>query len=227
MQLPRTSPRRIGVGAGLAGGLLALALATGVGPAPALSGTSSARGDDDSTTSSTATTSTTVAASAGAPAAVGTRVVDAAGAGTVTVTEAAGRLSLVSATPTAGWTVEVEQSAGPEVEVDFRRGAQRVQVNVELEDGAVRERVRFRDDATGTDVRFENGTIVGFESDDGGGVSGSDDSGDDATDDHGGVSGSDDGGDDATDDHGGDDGGGGSGRGGADDPPGDDHGTDD
>ena len=116
-------------------------------------------------------------------------------------------------------------------------GAQRVQVNVELEDGAVRERVRFRDDATGTDVRFENGTIVSFETDDdGSGVSGSDDSGHDATDDHGGVSGSDDSGHDATDDHGGDRSSDDpaatitaaeSGRGGADDPPGDDHGTDD
>ena len=75
-------------------------------------------------------------------------------------------------------------------------GAQRAQVNVELEDGAVRDRVRFRDDVSGTDVRFENGAIVRFETDD------------PADGGHGAGSG------------------GGSGRGGADDPPGDDHGTD-
>ncbi len=196
MQLPRTSTRRVGLAAGLAGGILGLAVVTGLGPVPALSSPSSGGGDDGpTTTSTTATTSTTVGTLPAGPAvASGTRVVDAAGAGTVTVAEAGGQLSLVSATPAEGWSVEVEQSAGREIEVDFRMGAQRAQVNVELEDGAVRDRVRFRDEASGTDVRFENGAIVRFETDDpaGGG--------------HGAGSG------------------GGSGRGGADDPPGDDHG---
>jgi hypothetical protein len=141
------------------------------------------------------------------------------------------QLTLVSATPNAGWTVEVEQAAGAEVEVDFRQGAQRVQVNVEVEDGAIRERVRFRDEAAGTDVRIENGVIVRAEGlgdmtgDDnrGPGSAGEvndDDGADDVGDDHGAN--------DVGDDHGGSSGSSGSdssgsGRGGADDPAGDDH----
>ncbi len=74
--------------------------------------------------------------------------------------ESGGQLSLVSAMPAPGWAVEVEQAAGREVEVDFRLGNPRVQVNVEFEDGAVRERIRFRDDDAGTDVRIENGVVV-------------------------------------------------------------------
>jgi hypothetical protein len=65
-----------------------------------------------------------------------------------------------SAVPARGWRVEVEQAAGVEIEVDFRQGTRRVQVNLELEDGAVRERVRIRDEADGTDIRLENGVVV-------------------------------------------------------------------
>src|SRR5262245_36885955 len=153
MQLPRTNTSRFGLGAGLAGGALALVLVTGLGPAPALSSISSNRQQDDSSTSTTAPTSTSSSTSSTATTAttarpaLGTRVVDAGGAGTVTVSDDGAQLSVVSAVPSMGWSVEVERSAGREVEVDFRRGTQRVQVNVELEDGAVRERVRFRDDA--------------------------------------------------------------------------------
>ena len=88
------------------------------------------------------------------------RSIDAGGAGTVIVAVEGGSLRLVAATPSPGWRVEVEQAAGREVEVDFRSGTKRVQVNVEIEDGQVRERVRVRDDADGTDVRSENGTVV-------------------------------------------------------------------
>ena len=70
------------------------------------------------------------------------------------------QLTLVSAVPARGWRVEVEQAAGVEIEVDFRQGTRRVQVNLELEDGAVRERVRIRDEADGTDIRLENGVVV-------------------------------------------------------------------
>jgi hypothetical protein len=253
MQLPRLTSR-LGIASGCVGGTLALAFVTGVGPAPALSSAfqdgSSSSTSSTSSTSTTATTPTTV----GAPAqGAGSRTIDAAGAGTVSVSASGGSLNLASAVPTAGWRVEVEQAAGREIEVDFRRGTQRVQVNVEFEDGAVSERVRFRDDATGTDIRTENGVVVraegpGVTADRGGatgtsgsGTSGSgtsgrtDDSGHDVGDDHGGDSGSsgsgsggsDDSGHDVGDDHGGDSGSGGSGRGGADDPPGDDHGGDD
>jgi hypothetical protein len=82
-----------------------------------------------------------------------------------------------------------------------------VQVNLELEDGAVRERIRVRNEADGTDVRFENGALVRAEPDDRTDDRGLDDRADDrGVDDHGGNSGP------------------GAGGHGADDPAGDDHG---
>ena len=145
----------------LAGGLV---LTTGAGPAPSLLAAASPSEDSASTsTSTTATTGTTATAVANARAGAGSRTVDAAGAGTVTFTQSGGRLSLVSAVPSKGWTVEVEQAGGVEIEVDFREGTRRVQVNLEIEDGAVRERVRVRDDADGTEIRLENGEVVRFD----------------------------------------------------------------
>jgi hypothetical protein len=38
-----------------------------------------------------------------------------------------------------------------------------VQVNLEIEDGGVRERVRIRDEADGTEIRLENGEVVRFD----------------------------------------------------------------
>jgi len=233
MQLPRLSSR-LGIATGLVGGTLALAFVTGVGPAPALS-SAFQQDDSSSSTSSTSSTSTTptTPTTAGAPAqgAAG-RTIDAAGAGTVRVSASGGRLSLVSAMPTSGWRVEVEQAAGREIEVDFRRGTQRVQVNVEFEDGAVRERVRFRDDANGTDIRTENGVVVRAEgpgiTDDRGGDTGSSGSGTSGsgTSNSGPGGGTDDSGHDVGDDHGGDSGNSGPGGGGTDDSGhdvGDDH----
>ena len=137
------------------------------------SATTGAPSDDSSTsaTSSTVndgTTSTTNATLAPAPTnpTGAVRAIDAAGAGTVLVAVEGSSLRLVAATPSAGWRVEVEQATGREVEVDFRSGTKRVQVNVELEDGQVRERVRVRDDADGTDVRTENGTVRDDSNDD-------------------------------------------------------------
>jgi hypothetical protein len=227
MQLSPTKIR-VGLASGLVAGALGLAVFTGLGPAPALSSVAEhgdddggRRGDDDGTTGTTDTT----AGSTAAPVAAGSRTFDAAGAGTVTVNVSGAQLSLVSAVPNSGWQVEVEQAAGREVELDFRLGSQRVQVNVELEDGAVRERVRFRDEATGTDILIENGMVVeaeGVESQagqSGSGTSGRRGDDDGVDDDDSGGHGSDDGSDD---DHGGS-----RGRGGADDGPGDDHGGDD
>lgn len=224
MQLSPTKIR-VGLASGLVAGALGLAVFGGLGPAPALSGVAS-HGDDDGDRSGT--TGTTVGTTVATPAAAasGSRVIDAAGAGTVTVDHTGDRLSLVSAVPATGWRVEVEQPAGREIELDFRRGGQRVQVNLEIEDGAVRERLRVRDDDAGTDLRIENGAVVRAEGfgdqsipapSTGSGTSGSGSSGpsgDDSGrgDDHGGL---------------GDDHGGGSGRGGGDDDPGDDHGGDD
>lgn len=232
------SKTRIGVAAGIVAG--SAALIAGLGPAQSLLPIASARGADDNPTSTTfddhgVDAPTTTAPGAGAPSAPGTtRVVQAAGAGSVTVAVSANRLDVLAATPAPGWRVEVEVASGREVEVDFRRGGDRVQVNLEIEDGAVRERIRIRDDA-GTDVRIENGVVVRAEEpgedrvDDNPGVDNSgpgsvkpnssvnsgdavDSSGPSGVDDHGGH-----GADDAAgvDDHGGH---------GADDPVTDDHG---
>ena len=119
-------------------------------------GTSSTADDGSTSTTSTTFDDTSTTVDDGAPA-DDIRSLDAAGAGTVVYAVEGGTLRLVTATPTAGWRVEVEQGAGREVELDFRSGTRRVQVNLELEDGQVRERVRFRDDADGTDIRTEDG----------------------------------------------------------------------
>jgi hypothetical protein len=165
---------------------------------------------DDNSTSSTvddnSTTSTTAGGGNGNVAPDDVRSLDAAGAGTVVYAIEGGNLRLVTATPAGGWAVEVEQGSGREIELDFRSGSQRVQVNVELEDGQVRERVRFRDDADDTDIRTEDGVVrddnsgSGHGGDDDNSGSGSDDSGHDDDDDHSGSG------------HGGDDDSSGSGR---------------
>jgi len=240
MKLPGTKGR-LGLAAGMVGGSVGVALISGFGPAPALSSIGSSHDDTTTTTAVPASVPASTASDASE-----TRAIDAAGAGTVVVAREGNQLTLLSATPNAGWAVEVEQDAGAEIEVDFRRDGQRVQVNVEVEDGAIRERVRFRDEVAGTEVRIENGVVVetkGFDDDmaddnsgpgsanSGPGNAGEvgDDHGHDAVDDHGG--------DTVTDDHGGSSGSdssgsgsdssgsgsGGSGRGGADDPAGDDH----
>jgi hypothetical protein len=147
--------------AGLVGGGIGLALVTGLGPAPSLLAAASG-GDSDGSSASTSPTTQTTATQANAGAATsGDRVVDAVGAGTVTFRRSGTQLTLVSAVPARGWRVEVEQAAGVEIEVDFRQGTRRVQVNLELEDGGVRERVRVRDEADGTDIRLENGVVIG------------------------------------------------------------------
>jgi hypothetical protein len=151
-----TSPRGVSKLAAVVGGGIGLALVTGVGPAPSLL---SAAASDDSTGGST-TTTTSLMSTTETPSPSGGQVVEGAGAGTVTFTRSSAGLSLVSAVPASGWRVEVEQAAGDEIEVDFRQGSRRVQVNLELEDGAVRERVRIRDQADGSEIRLENGTVV-------------------------------------------------------------------
>jgi hypothetical protein len=226
MNLPN-SPRRMGTVAGLVGGGIGLALVTGLGPAPSL--LAAASGGDSgggSSTSTSPTTETTAAQLSASAATSGDGVVDAAGAGTVTFRRSGTQLTLVSAVPARGWRVEVEQAAGVEIEVDFRQGTRRVQVNLELEDGAVRDRVRIRDEADGTDIRLENGVVVRTEPvnrvDDRGADGGDDRRGDDRVADDNSNSGPGSGGGHAVED--GSNRGPGAGGHGADDPPGDDHG---
>jgi hypothetical protein len=161
MKLTPNSRRRTVIAGLLASGLV---LTTGAGPAPSLLAAASPSDDRASTSASTtATAETTATAVINARAGTDGRTVDAAGAGTVTFTQSGGRLSLVSAVPSTGWTVEVERAGGVEIEVDFRKGTRRVQVNLEIEDGGVRERVRIRDEADGTEIRLENGEVVRFD----------------------------------------------------------------
>jgi hypothetical protein len=76
----------------------------------------------------------------------GTQTLAAGAAGFVTVTrDASGVLRVVAVAPAAGWVFEIEPGDEiGEAEVDFRNGVSRVQFNAELEDGAVRVRVRTR-----------------------------------------------------------------------------------
>jgi hypothetical protein len=217
------SPRRMRRVAGLVGGGIGLALVTGLGPAPSLLAAASGGDSDGGSTTSTSPTTETTAAQANAGAATSSdQVVDAAGAGTVTFRRSGTQLTLVSAVPARGWRVEVEQAAGVEIEVDFRQGTRRVQVNLELEDGAVRERVRIRDQADGTDIRLENGVVVRTEPGNRLDDRGDDRRGDDRVVDDNGNSGPGSGGDHASEDN--SNRGPGAGGHGADDPPGDDHG---
>lgn len=152
-------------------------------------------------------------ASPAAPQSDGTDVrgFDAAGAGTVTYAVEGPQLTLVSATPAAGWVVEIERASGVELDLDFRAGARRVQVDVEFEDGGIRERVRLRDDALGTETETVNGTATGDDRDDddrsgpGDGSDVEDRSGPSGTSGTSGDDGADDEGHDVGDDHGGDD----------------------
>jgi len=73
-------------------------------------------------------------------------------AGQVTISRSGDALSIVNVTPNGGWTFEVEQSSGRELEVKFTAAGARVDFNAELEDGQVRIRVRDRatdDDRSG------------------------------------------------------------------------------
>jgi hypothetical protein len=171
------------------------------GPSSTAGADSSTSTTDDEGTSTTVddTTSSTSGAGAGGTGAPTDEIrsLDAAGAGTVIYAVEGDSFRLISATPAGGWRVDVEQSTGREIDLDFRSGTRRVQVDIELEDGQVRERVRFRDDADDTDIRTEDGVVQDDSSGPGSG-------GEDTTDDNSG-SGSGDGDTDDSSGPGGDD----------------------
>jgi hypothetical protein len=122
--------------------LIAVLTAVGIGAAAVPGATTT------TSTSAPAATSTSAAPGGGNNAVV-YQIED---AGTVTVGNSGSALTVVSADPADGWTVEIEAATGVEVEVDFRNGTRRVQFNAELEDGQVRVRVRERTtDRTGED----------------------------------------------------------------------------
>lgn len=133
---------------------------------PGCVGGLSARGvdddDDDGDMAGDGTTSTTSTTTNGgmASAAAEVRTIQAGDAGSIMVAVDGANLQLLMASPNPGWRVEIEHASGLEVEVTFRSGSVRVDVDVEFEDGQVRERVRIRDDAAGTELRLENGVVV-------------------------------------------------------------------
>ena len=84
---------------------------------PACVGTPTSSADDESADDDDDDgTTTTIGDDATATPADGIHTLDAAGAGTVIYAVESGNLRLVSATPTSGWQVEVEQGTGRNVE---------------------------------------------------------------------------------------------------------------
>jgi hypothetical protein len=113
-----------------------------------------------------------------------------------------GDLSVATVDVAPGWTSEIEQSRGREIEVVFTAGAARIDVEVEIEDGAPRERVRTRTvDDRGGEIRDDRVRHLdddddrsGHDDDDDSGRRGGDDddrSGHGGDDDHRGDSGRD------------------------------------
>ena len=99
---------------------------------------------DDDTPSATGPAATDVPDGA-------TQMFPAAAAGTVTIGRSGATLTVVAVGTNPGWSAEIEQGSGPEVEVEFRNGTARVDVEAEFEDGAVRVRVRERTEADDED----------------------------------------------------------------------------
>jgi hypothetical protein len=67
-----------------------------------------------------------------------------------------GSLLVTSVDTASGWAAEIEEQRGNEIEVVFTSNGSRIDVEVEIEDGAPRERVRTRDD-DGRDDDFRHG----------------------------------------------------------------------
>jgi hypothetical protein len=142
----------LAVGAVLVAGVTAVGAANGADDGPVASPvTVAVPGNDDGTpdqgsgdapggTSTTVTSTTAVPATTAPPAA--TRSIPVPGVGEVVINE--GTLGLVSATPAAGYTVRTEATAR-EIHVRFfDANGGRIDVQVEIEDGAPRIRIRDR-----------------------------------------------------------------------------------
>jgi len=62
----------------------------------------------------------------------------------VTISTGGGVLTVTDVHTNAGWTADVEEASGREVEVTFRNGLRRIDFKAELEDGRLETRVRDR-----------------------------------------------------------------------------------
>jgi len=99
-------------------------------------------------------------------------------AGTVQLRSSGGSLELISATPSAGWTVaDIEIEGSREINVEFRNGSIEIEFKAEMEDGMVKTRVRTEmDDDSSNDSDDDS-------NDDSDDDSSDDDSSDDSNDD--------------------------------------------
>ncbi|MGE2719801.1 hypothetical protein [Mycolicibacterium celeriflavum] len=67
-------------------------------------------------------------------------------AGSAVVTFADGRLTLESATPAEGWTHQVDDQEAEEVEIKFRRGVEELDLELDVDKGALEVKVCNDDD---------------------------------------------------------------------------------
>ncbi|WP_326546708.1 hypothetical protein QGN32_00225 [Mycolicibacterium sp. ND9-15] len=67
-------------------------------------------------------------------------------AGSAVVTFADGRLTLESVTPAEGWTHQVDDEEADEVEIEFRRGADELDLELEIDNGRLEVKICNDDD---------------------------------------------------------------------------------
>jgi len=106
---------------------------------------------DTSSTSSTSSTSTSTTL-AEMPSDTASHEVMVIDAGVVSYAVDGAELLVVDVSPNDGWTPTVEVAVGREVEVTFRSGNDRVDLNLELEHNQVRIRIRDRRTGVRTEV---------------------------------------------------------------------------
>ena len=75
---------------------------------------------------------------------MGTFTYSAGAAGSVTVSSNGTTLTVVSVSPASGWTPEVETASGPQVEVTFENGNDRIDFKAEINNGQIVTEVRVR-----------------------------------------------------------------------------------
>jgi hypothetical protein len=138
------------------------ALLSSAGPTDDLA---SASGGDRTEQQAQAQATTTTAVEANSalqttgPAGTDIAVID---AGSATVDIVDGALTLIGATPAAGWRVVEETAEGPgEIELSYRRGDDRVDLRVEISDGTIRARIRDRRTGERFEVTAVPTTVIG------------------------------------------------------------------
>lgn len=105
-------------------------------------------------------------------------------AGNVQLRSSDGSLELISATPSAGWTVaDIEIEGRREINVEFRNGSIEIEFKAEMEDGMVKTRVRTEMDDDSSDDSNDDSDRPDNDSDDDSSEDSNDDSRKDDSDD--------------------------------------------